>query len=292
MQKQNPSSINKMGRLADNSNMALFSIRILDENSQNLLNCPSPPICSKNHNFLFLIKGEVMVEINNMRHLVLANECMTIPEKTTFKIIYFKNCFGYMGSFNTDFLCASPLITNSFKGFTFLQVQGNYVTRFDHTRSGFIQVILDRIFSETLSVPQNNDVIRVNLNSFLVEIAIEAEKSQTHPNSFINSLCQQFMELVFSTEQQKLSVSEYAENLNVSADHLNKVIKKNTGKSASAWIEDSLILSAKMMLKNTDLTMNEIAENLGILDSSYFARKFKTHEKISPTEYRKLVKRN
>jgi len=241
---------------------------------------------------MFLIKGEVMVEINNFRHLVLANECITIPEKTCFRIIYFKNCYGYMGSFNSDFICSSPLITNSFKGFAFLQVQGNYVTRFDHIRSGFIQVLLERIFSETLSVPQNNDVIRVNLNSFLIEIAIESEKSQRHPNSLTNNLCQQFMELVFSSEQKKLSVSDYAEKLNVSADHLNKIIKKNTGKSASAWIDDSIMLSAKMMLKNTDLTMNEIASSLGILDSSYFARRFRIHEKMSPSDYRKLVRRD
>lgn len=279
----------KMGHVCDDS-ISSFTIRLLDEKCHQMMSCPTPPMKSKNHNFLFLVKGEVLVGINKMRHLVLANECITIPAETTFSIIYFKNCFGYMGGFHSDFLCTNVLISNNLSGFAFLQSHCGIVTCFDHSRSGFIQILLERIYDETLAVPRNNDVIRANLNSFLVEIAAENEKTSVKP-LISNNVCNRFMNLIFGYDKRKLSISEYADKLNVSSGYLNKIIKLNTGKSASDWIEDSLMLSAKMMLSNTDLPISDLASELGFLDQSYFTRRFKLHEKMSPTDYRKAVRK-
>lgn len=279
----------KMGRLAD-SDMAQFSIRLLDDNCQRQMPCPTPPMISRNHNFMFLLKGEALIDANGQQYLMLANECITVPAGSQFSIRYFKDCFGYMGSFSTDFLCANPLVANSFRGFAFLQSNGVGVTGFDYLRSGFVQVLLERIYSETLSVPQCDDVIRANLNSFLVEIAAESAKKQALPATLGNDTCNRFIDMVFCKGQHRMSVSEYAEKLNVTTDYLNKAVKLGTGKSVTDWIEDSTMVSAKMMLRNTDLSISEIASELGILDQSYFTRRFKLHEKMSPTEYRKAVR--
>ncbi len=96
------------------------------------------------------------------------------------------------------------------------------------------------------------------------------------------------MEMVFAPNQRKMSVADYAVLLNVTPNHLNKAVKGATGKSVLEWIDESLMMSAKMMLRNTDLTISEVAERLGILDPSYFARRFKQLTKISPSEFRRL----
>lgn len=280
-----------MRRLSDNS-IEQFSIKLLDENLQHRFVCPTPPISSKNHSFLFLLRGEVLIEITNKQFLILANECITISANTNFTIKYFKDCYGYMGSFNNDFLCTPTIFDNSYKNIAFLQTQPFSITKFDFARSGFIQVLLERIFDETISVPQNTDIIKSNLNSFLIEIAVEVEKNCIKPLKTPNETCNKFMEMVFMPNQQKKSVAEYADILNISADYLNKLVKNNTGKSVSEWIEASLMLTAKMMLRNTNLSMSEIANNLGFTDPSYFTRRFKLNEKISPSEYRRIVNSN
>lgn len=280
----------KMGRLAD-SDMAQFSIRLLDDNCQRIMPCPTPPMCSKNHNFMFLLKGETLIDAGGQQHLMFANECITVPAGSQFSIRYFKDCFGYMGSFSTDFLCSNPLVANSFRGFAFLQANGVCVTRFDHMRSGFVQVLLERIYAETIAVPQSDDVIRANLNSFLVEIAAESSKRQSKTISLGNDICSRFIDMVLCKGQPKLSASECAEKLNVTTDYLNKAVKSDTGKSVTDWIEDSIMLSAKMLLRNTDFSISEIASELGIMDQSYFTRRFKLHEKMSPTNYRKLARK-
>lgn len=279
----------RMGRLAE-SDMAQFTIRLLDDNCQRMMPCPTPVMRSKNHTFMFLLRGEALIETNGEQRLMFANECITVPAGEPFSIRYFKDCNGYMCGFSTDFLCSNPLVANSFRGFAFLQSNGVCVTRFDYMRSGFVQVLLERIYSETMSVPQSDDVIRANLNSFLVEIATESAKNQAKPASLGNDTCGRFVDMVLCKGQQKLSASEYAEKLNVTVDYLNKAVKSGTGKSVTDWIEDSTMLSAKMMLRNTDLSISEIASELGILDQSYFTRRFKLHEKMSPTDYRKMVR--
>ena len=87
-------------------------------------------------------------------------------------------------------------------------------------------------------------------------------------------------------------IAEYAEKLDVSPNHLSKTIKQNTGHPVTYWINESAMMAAKMLLKNTDLTMSEIAEQLGMLDPSYFARRFRQHERMTPTDYRRIVRGN
>ncbi len=280
-----------MGRIGG-SGMAPFSIRLLDEHCQHAMSCPTPPIRSANHNFMFLIKGEVLVETESVQQLVGANECIIIPAGNLFSIRYFKDCFGYMGSFSTDFLCTSPVVAGIYKGIAFVQAGGSRITRFDHSRSGFVEMLLERIMAETLSVPQSDDVIRANMNSFLVEMAAEWEKGQTQRDSMPNALSNRFMKMVFENGQSNLSAAEYAEKLDVSPNHLNKTIKQNTGHPVTYWINESAMMAAKMLLKNTDLTMSGIAEQLGMLDPSYFARRFRQHERMTPTDYRRIVRGN
>jgi AraC-like DNA-binding protein len=81
-------------------------------------------------------------------------------------------------------------------------------------------------------------------------------------------------------------VADYARQLNITPNHLNKIVKGATGKSTSAWIEEAVMQRAKALLATTDLPLSEIAARTGIMDQSYFARKFKKHEGVSPSEFR------
>jgi len=77
--------------------------------------------------------------------------------------------------------------------------------------------------------------------------------------------------------------------LNVTPNHLNKSVKSTTGKSATKWIDETILLEAKYLLYQTTLSINEIAMQVGHEDHSYFSRFFKKHEGITPIQYRKLI---
>jgi AraC family transcriptional activator of pobA len=85
-------------------------------------------------------------------------------------------------------------------------------------------------------------------------------------------------------EQKKLSF--YSEELFITPHYLNEVVKNITGKTASEFVQDRLLLEAKRMLVQSHFQIGQIADELGFKDFSYFSRHFKKHNKLSPEQYR------
>jgi AraC-like DNA-binding protein len=60
-----------------------------------------------------------------------------------------------------------------------------------------------------------------------------------------------------------------------------------TGKTAGDWIEDYVMLEAKAMLTNTDMTISQISDHLHFPDTSTFGKYFRRHTGLSPKEFKK-----
>ncbi len=102
-----------------------------------------------------------------------------------------------------------------------------------------------------------------------------------------NSMFIKFRNLLTKEFWRQRSVSFYADNLNVTPKYLSEVIKRQTGKTAGEWIDKAIVLEAKVLLQNKDLGIAQISDRLHFSDQSVFGKFFKTHEGISPLEYRK-----
>ena len=83
------------------------------------------------------------------------------------------------------------------------------------------------------------------------------------------------------------TVSTMADQLSVSPNYLNGVVKKLTGKTASNHIHERLVLEAKSILIHSQLHAAEVANRLGYQNTSYFNRFFKKASGFSPIEFRK-----
>lgn len=86
-------------------------------------------------------------------------------------------------------------------------------------------------------------------------------------------------------KEEKL-VTFYASKLNVSANYLNILCRKSLGASATQLIQQRVLLQAKRLLQSTDLSIKEIAFELGFVDHAYFSNSFKSHTGATPTEFR------
>ena len=81
-------------------------------------------------------------------------------------------------------------------------------------------------------------------------------------------------------------VNDYADQLSVTADYLNKTVKALTGKSAKEHIQSKLLTEAKRSLLFTNLTNKELAFNLGFEEAAHFNNFFKKLTDQTPTEFR------
>lgn len=89
--------------------------------------------------------------------------------------------------------------------------------------------------------------------------------------------------------RQQHKVNEYAEHQHLTANHLNEVIKNETGTSAKEFIQNRLILEAKRLARYSELSAKEIAYQLGYEDVAHFSKFFKKCEGVAFTEFREKI---
>ena len=80
---------------------------------------------------------------------------------------------------------------------------------------------------------------------------------------------------------------EYAELLYITPNHLNALCKDHLGIPAGELIRNRIILEAKRLLINQDLSISEISYVLNFNDNSYFTKFFKKQVGVTPEEFRR-----
>ncbi|GAB4000190.1 response regulator transcription factor [Spirosoma daeguense] len=107
----------------------------------------------------------------------------------------------------------------------------------------------------------------------------------------VSSLFTELLERQFPirTPQQQLrlrTAKEYADQLAVHVNHLNKVLKETTGRTTTELISARIMQEAKLLLKQPNWTLADIAYSLGFTDVAHFSRFFKQQMALAPGAYR------
>lgn len=116
-------------------------------------------------------------------------------------------------------------------------------------------------------------------------------RSEHNAAERITSLFVELLERQFPIESpgQRLhlkSANEYADRLAVHVNHLNKVLKEHTGKTTTDIISGRIAKEAKILLRQTDWTISEIAFCLGFEEVAHFSNFFKKQTDLSPSGFR------
>ena len=85
----------------------------------------------------------------------------------------------------------------------------------------------------------------------------------------------------------KISLGELADSMNLSIGHLSTLIRRETGLSFSEYVTAKRMEDAKKLLCQENLSVEEVAEQVGYHDYFYFTKAFKKYAGISPSVYRK-----
>lgn len=87
-----------------------------------------------------------------------------------------------------------------------------------------------------------------------------------------------------------IKASDMAAFLGISIRSLNRRFKQATNLSPKQYLQQLRYKHARELLKNTNLSVGELAEQLGYNDAAYFCREFKKTESITPMQYRQTVR--
>ena len=137
------------------------------------------------------------------------------------------------------------------------------------------------------------------IRNYVMELIHYGQKLQpasalypTHTASArVSSLFIELLERQFPIESihQKLNLrtaKDYADRLSVHVNHLNKVLKENTGKTTTTLISSRIIQEAKILLKQTDWNISEISNCLGFEEVAHFSNFFRKQTSLNPVAFR------
>ena len=275
-----------MDELLTDDSITQFFIHSFKEDAVNL-KLPLPPHKKTVNDFVFIINGSMTRKLGIESFELKKNDFLFTPKNsiTTTEFVS-ADLEGFFCHFSDEFVGANP-----FLGMLDSHSSNQNVSRLSETEAHILESLLTRIlqlYKTRKSDPNNYRLIPFYLSTVIAELFLMSKKQPVIPqqNKVVSST---FKNLVHQYFKQNLSVKEYASLLNITPNHLNKRVKNETGKTASEIIKEITILEAKVLLLQSDLTINEISEALGFNDASYFSRLFKNDTNFSPTDYRKMI---
>jgi AraC-like DNA-binding protein/quercetin dioxygenase-like cupin family protein len=86
---------------------------------------------------------------------------------------------------------------------------------------------------------------------------------------------------------EPISLKDVAAALNLSPGHLTTVVRRKTGRTVQAWINERRLAQARRLLVGTDWTVAEVGRRVGFADPVYFSRMFRRAHGTTPLRWRR-----
>lgn len=137
--------------------------------------------------------------------------------------------------------------------------------------------------------PVDEENLVAVLERFLAfrEDNMQERQKQSMDIKFEDTRIQKIMDIINRQYRNKISLGELAEGCGLSIGHLSTLIKKETGMSFTECITEKRMEDAKNLLGMENLSIDEVAEEVGYNDYFYFTKAFKKYTGVSPSVYRK-----
>lgn len=202
---------------------------------------------------------------------------------------------GYTCLFSEDFFKA-PDRSESLQHSPLFKIGGTPILKITEQQRHFLNSIFIKMIEEQSSdYAYKDDLIRNYINLIIHE-ALKLQPSEQYEQnknaaSRLTSVFLELLERQFPVESadkplQLKTAQDYANNLNVHVNYLNRAVKEVTGKSTTTHITERVVIEAKALLHHTDWNIAEIAYALGFEYPTYFNNFFKRITGTNPKSLR------
>ncbi|MGM5629945.1 helix-turn-helix domain-containing protein [Apibacter raozihei] len=235
-------------------------------------------------------EGRGKVKINMNEHEIVPDKIIFfMPGQVIEPLVWGENIKLQSLFFSIDFLLEfNPVFDiktiNKIRNIPCLSISKDII----HNLSDFHSLIV-KYYEKNTHIFQEK-IIKTILLAFLTELAgiyysVEIEKNFVSIRK--DELYNKFIQLLLKFHKKERSVGFYAEKMFLTPKYLSKIIKDISGVSATEWINRMVMITAKNLLKTSNLTVLQISEELNFPNPSFFSKFFKKNRGLSPIEYRK-----
>jgi AraC-like DNA-binding protein len=122
-----------------------------------------------------------------------------------------------------------------------------------------------------------------DLSNAIYRLQTNNDKRQTRAEAIFTS----FIQLVERNFRVERRVGWYAEQLCITPKYLSETVKQVSRRTPNEWIDNYVTLEVRVLLKNSTMSIKEIAQTLNFPNQSFLGKFFKEHVGMSPSDYRK-----
>lgn len=176
-----------------------------------------------------------------------------------------------------------------FEDFSFLHFSGNPIVKVNERLLKDVTFIIERLEYEYINNETKHfDLITTYLLALFTELKQVTKPIDVTKKNAALKITESYKNLLSQYIYKKQRVVDYASMLSITPDHLNKCVKATIGKSSQELIAEMLLLEAKVLLKQTDLTISEIGFKLSEMNPSDFSRFFKSKTGLTPRQFKQM----
>ena len=150
-----------------------------------------------------------------------------------------------------------------------------------------VQNLLENLIWNLLEdEPNKRSMNQITMGLLFMSMINHSDQIVISDSSYDQSVTMELLRYI-DTMYKTASLTEFASQHHADVYTLSRIIKKQTGSTFSRLLETRRLEQACFLLKNTDLTIEDIAENIGYENLSFFYRLFRRTYGSTPREYRK-----
>ena len=244
------------------------------------------PYRAKEGRIIRILQGTGRISINLIEYEVSAHQIIILPDNSLIELLEI--------SPDDDFQVIVPACN------CLPALPGSILSE-TYTRNGIVlslneeewtqaEMFFTLLWNILHSSPYRRETVQHFIISLLYNLKYTYEQTRTTTPLRLSrreEIFRRFIALVNEHSKQKRSVNFYADKLCLTPHYLSTIIREASGQTVMQWINQSVILEAKVLLKHSDLLIFQISDELNFPNPSFFSKFFKRTTGMTPAEYQK-----
>ena len=243
--------------------------------------------------YILVETGTAEFVVDCHSYIVGKGDMLLVAPRMSVKLMKKSSDFGTCGLCMEPFFFDSLSIGNYVYKRLYNSSHTTYVLRLEDSDTVHIHKTLD-LMSHYLTSDHPAEMAGSLVNFLLLQITEIFHSQNVHPAGRVkhsDALFRLFRKLLAENYRKEHELQFYADSLHISQTYLSRVIRQISGKTVNNYIVEALYTDARRLLVFTDLTVKEIAEQLGFSDQSSFGKFFKKKSETSPANFRDEYKK-
>ena len=238
------------------------------------------------------LKGSARYYVDTVEHVVEPGDLIIINQgRVTHDCTMTPDCRGIGIIIDYNFFKETIKSVHELSSL-FLFARNHPVFRLPEVRANFIR---DTFFQmkDKISEPDNHFRRQMVQSLFLTmvyemcNVIYTAQVKNDGCNSRSEEIFTKFLLLVEANFRTERRVGWYSEQLCISPKYLSETIKMVSKRTPSEWIDSYVTMELRMLFRNTQKSIKEIAQELNFSNQSFLGKYFKEHVGMSPSKYRR-----